>query len=749
MGTSVRRVEDPRFLTGRSCYVDDVPIPGALHAVFVRSTVAHARIKTVDTTLAQVLDGVVGVFGAAEIGDRWVDPFPGAEARMRRPLLAHDVVRFVGEPVAVVVAEDLAVAMDGAEMVVVDYEPQAVVTGPEREAGGAVLFSEVGSNRAARFGTSPPEGAFDDCAVTVDVVVDIPRMAPAPLEPRRCAARWLGGGLTQWASVQSPHAARRILATFHGLALEAVRVISPDVGGGFGAKVGFYTEDLLLGLLARRLDRPVRWAETRSENLVGMYHGRAQRQRIRLGGTAEGIIEMYDLEVCQDGGAYPSVTPYVAGNTIFMASGPYRIPRVWASGEVFATNTAPVGAYRGAGRPEAAIAIERAIDIYAAELGIDPVEVRRRNLIPPDCFPYRAPTGAVYDTGDYPAVLDRALAMAGYAELRAEQRRRRAAADPFALGVGVSIYVEVTNRAADAEFASVEVTEGGRAVVRTGSHAHGQGHETAWAMIVAAGTGLAIEQIEVRHGDTDEVPRGPGTAGSKSLQIGGSATFRATEVLVERARELAADLLEAAVEDVMLDARRGIFHVAGVAERGLTWTDVVEGAGGPISADFDFKPDSGTYPFGADVAVVEVDTLTGRVDLKRLVAVDDAGTVLNPLLFTGQIHGGLAAGAALALGEAYVYAPDGTPLTSTLADYAMFSAAELPSFETAANETPTPLNPLGAKGVGECGTVGATPAVQSAVVDALAHLGIRHIDLPLTPQRVWSAIQAAQNAAAR
>jgi carbon-monoxide dehydrogenase large subunit len=526
-----------------------------------------------------------------------------------------------------------------------------------------------------------------------------------------------------------------------------VRVIAPDVGGGFGAKIGLYAEDLLLPWLARSAGRTVRWTETRSESMVALGHGRAQVQDVTIGGTREGKVLAYRLEVIQDAGAYPSIGAFLPLFTRMMASGTYVIPKVEFSATVVVTNTTPVVAYRGAGRPEATAAIERAMDLFAVEIGMEVAEVRRRNLVAADAFPFSNATGTVYDCGDYERSLDLALEASGYQELRAEQDRRRHGGDPTRplIGIGVSTYVEITNGAGPpGEFAAVEVLANGKARVYTGSSPHGQGHVTAWSMLASEQLGIPIEDIEVIASDTDLVASGGGTMGSKSLQSGGLAVHEASAELVEQARKLAADLLEASPADVVLDRFEGRFHVAGTPSVARSWAQLAADAAerGGLRVERKSAPAGPTFPFGAHVAVVEVDPETGHVTLTRLVAVDDAGTILNPLLAEGQRHGGLAQGAAQALMEEFRYDEDGNPVTSNLADYAMISATELPSFELVAMETPTPINALGAKGIGESGTIGSTPAVQSAVVDAVAHLGIRHIDMPASPERVWRAIHA-------
>jgi aerobic carbon-monoxide dehydrogenase large subunit len=753
-GNRVPRVEDPALLTDGGTYVADLDVPelaGAAHVAFVRSTMAHARVGGIDVSEAKAAPGVLDVVTAADVDLGPVPPpmpmFPDA---MVHPVLATDTVRYVGEPVAAIVAESPTAAADAADLIWPDYDPLPAVVDPaDALAGEVLLFPEAGTNVALELAFGRSDDLFDGCEVVLTETIENQRVAAVPLEVRSAAVAWVDGRLVQWSSTQHAHGVRGALAAFYGLDESQVRVVAPDVGGGFGAKIGSYPEELLLAWLARRVGRPVRWLETRSENMVGLGHGRAQRQTVEIGGRRDGTVEAYRLTVLQDGGAYPSMGAVLPFMTRVMASGVYAIPKVEFGSTAVLTTTTPTVAYRGAGRPEAAAAIERAMDLFAAELGMDPTEVRRRNLIPADAFPHETPTGATYDVGDYERSLDLVLEAAGYDELRAEQARRREAGEVRQLGIGVSLYVEVTaGPSASGEYGKVEIGADGSATVYTGSSPHGQGLHTAFAMVASEELGIPIEQIRVVHGDTDLVERGDGTMGSRSLQLGGSAVHQASVELVDRARQVAADLLEANPDDVVLDKVDGRFHVAGTPTAAKTWAELAAAAleTDPLSVATDFRASSATFPFGAHLAVVEVDTETGRVELVRFVAVDDAGRILNPLLAEGQRHGGIAQGAAQALMEEVRFDPDGNPVTSNLADYAAISAAELPSFELVPMETPTPVNPLGAKGIGESGTIGSTPAVQSAVVDAVSHLGIRHIDIPCTPERVWRAIRSAPGA---
>ncbi len=749
LGTRVVRTEDPRLLTVGATYLEDLRLPelrGAAYATFVRSPLAHARITGIDASEAMAEPGVVAVLTAADLGDADGD----ADAPDAEPLLARDTVRFAGEPVALVLTDEPGQGEDAAELVGVDYEPLTAVVGVQAGLSEeTLLFPSAGTNVVATGGTEEfDDAAFAGCEVVVERTFVNQRVAPAPLEVRAAAAAWSGGRLTLWASTQNVHGVRDVVADRLGLAPEAVRVVAPDVGGGFGAKIGIDREAITVGWAAQRTSRPVRWVETRNENLMAMSHGRAQRHTVTIGGDRDGRVVAYRLEIVQDCGAYVRMGILMPSLTMLMAGGVYDIRNVETSFRTVLTNTTPIGAYRGAGRPEATAAIERAMDLFAAEIGRDPADVRRTNLIAPDRFPFTTPTGATYDTGEYAKALDTVLDAAGYQELRAEQRRRRERGDPLQLGIGVSTYVEITGGGPESgETARLEVHADGSATVWTGSSPHGQGHATAWAMLVQDELGLPMEQITVRHGDTDMLDEGVGTFGSRSLQLGGTAVHNAAVEVRELGRALAAEEMEADPADLVLDTANGTWSVRGVPGGGVGWARLAERAGPPgLSASTRFQTQQSTFPFGAHVAVAEVDLETGRARLVRHVTVDDAGPVVNPVLAEGQRHGGIAQGAAQALLEEMAYDEEGNPVTATLMDYPFISAAELPSFELVAMETPTTVNPLGVKGIGEAGTIGATPAVQSAVVDAVGHLGIRHIDMPATPQRVWTAIDEARTA---
>jgi carbon-monoxide dehydrogenase large subunit len=750
-GAALRR-EDPPLVTGAAHYTDDLVPPGALHAVFVRAPLAHGRILAIDPGPAAGLPGVAGVFTAADLD---LPPMPagGAPEAMARPVLASDTVRFLGEAVAVVVAATRAQAQDAAEAVEVDYEPLPPLTDPLAAlAGGAPrLFAEAG-NLARERRWPEPSRALEGAEVVVRARFVNQRVAAAPLEPGGAVAvpDPERDGLLLYLPCQAPFWVRDTVAELLGMDPERVRVVVPAVGGAFGARIATYPEQVVVAALARRLGRPVRHVDGRSESMLAMTHGRAQVQDVEVAATRDGRITGLRARLVADGGAYPGEAAEMPSSTRYMASGVYRIPRIEVAWQCVATNTTPVAAYRGAGRPEATAMVERAVDLLAARLRLDPAELRRRNLIPARSFPYTTATGARYDSGDYPGAMDRVLEAAGYEALRAEQARRRERGDVRQLGLGLSVYVEVTGFGS--EFGEVVVEPSGRIVARTGVSPHGQGHETAFAELVAATLGVGADQVAVVHSDTAALPRGDGTMGSRSLQVGGSAVAEAAGRVLELARALAAHLLEAPVEDVALFPGEGL-GVAGAPETALGWAELAAAAADPerrppgmdagLVAAVDFELERSTFPFGAHLAVCEVDTETGLVRLLRHLAVDDSGRILNPVLAEGQVHGGIAQGVAQALFEEVRYDADGNCLNATLASYTMPAAADLPAFETQRTQTPTPLNPLGAKGIGESGTVGATPAVQNAVVDALAHLGVTHIDMPLTPERVWRAIQAA------
>ncbi|HTW20248.1 MAG TPA: xanthine dehydrogenase family protein molybdopterin-binding subunit [Mycobacteriales bacterium] len=753
LGTRVSRVEDPEFLTTGAVYTEDLVderLANAARITFVRAPIAHARITSIDTSAALAADGCVAVFTAEDLTDVPAQKpmLPMYPEQVAQPLLATDRVRFVGEPVAIVVHEGRYSGEDIAELVEVDYEPLPPVIDPKDAlTGDSLLFPAMEDNVVLRRDTDEQADLFADCEVVITQEVLNQRVAVAPLESRSAAAVWADGRLTTWIPNQGAQSTQQSVGEMLGLPLEQVRVITPAVGGAFGAKFGADPEAALVGWAARRLGRPTTWAETRSENMVGMTHGRAQVQTVSIGGDRDGNVKAYKLHVLQDSGAYPRFGAVLPSLTLLMAPAVYDIDRVELSFVSVVTNTTPLGAYRGAGRPEATAVIERAMDLFAAEIGMDPAAVRRRNLLPAFTEPLSTKGGALYDSGDYPMALETILAAAGYEGLRREQALRRERGDTKQLGIGLSVYVEITGGGDESgppsENATVEIHPDGTATILTGTSPHGQGHATVWAMLASDELGIPVENITVKWGDTDLVPEGGGTGGSRSLQQGGAAVRQAALELIEVARRRASDELEVAPEDLVVD-----LDIAGLAVRGdpsarVTWAALAEKE--PLKVRTVFSAPGATYPFGAHIAVAEVDVETGKAVLTRLIALDDAGTLVNPLLAEGQRHGGLAQGAAQALVEEVLYDEDGNPTTTTFADYPIITATELPSFELVTTETPTTYNPLGAKGIGEAGTIGATPAVQNAVIDAVAHLGVRHIDMPTSPMRVWHAISAAKD----
>ena len=576
LGNRVQRKEDPNLLTGGATYVDNLELPGAAYVTYVRSTMPHARIASIDVDDARSAPGVIGVFTAADIDlPPMVPTIPMLDQTMARPYLADGVVRFVGDLVVAVVTEERYQGEDAAEMVFVDYEPLPAVVDPEAaEQSEVVLFPDAGSNVAMRLEFGHSDDLFDGCDVVVRQRIVNQRVAPCPLEVRAVAAEWGDDGrLTFWSSSQNAHGVKSALVSQLGLDEASVRVIVPDVGGSFGAKLGGTPDELLVAWLARRLERPLRWLETRSESMIGLGHGRAQVQQVELGGRRDGTLEAYRLTILQDAGAYPAIGGILPFMSRLMTTGVYDIAKAEFNAVSVVTNTTQVVAYRGAGRPEAAAALERVVDLFATEIGADPAEVRRRNFIPKDAFPYTTAVGTTYDCGDYERALDLVLETADYPALRAEQAQRRERNDVRQLGIGLAVYVEITaGPFPDKEWGALEVRADGTALVRTGISPHGQGHHTSLAMIASDALGIPIDDIEVVHGDTDAVPQGSGTGGSRSMQIGGTAVLQASEQVVEQARHLAAQLLEANPDDVVLDKVGGRFHVAGTPTIGRTWS---------------------------------------------------------------------------------------------------------------------------------------------------------------------------------
>lgn len=763
MGARIRRKEDPRLITGTSQYVADVTLPGLQHVAFVRSPHAHARVRGIDASGALRRPGVVSVITGRDIMKHCA-PIPiatvsaegggegsGAIGRRHYPL-SVDRVRYVGEPVAAVLAASADTAVDGAAEVQVDWEPLPAVGDPfaAMADGAPRLFDDAPKNieHTQAIKAGDPDAAFAKAHKIVRQRMNSQRLSGVPLEPRAVVAAPdpATGGLVVWATHQAPHVLRGGLAAALQMPQNEIRVIAPEVGGGFGVKFGTYAEDVTVSLLARLRRVPVRWAETRVEHMTSTTHGRAQVTNLEAAVDADGRITALRMHVVADVGAYPIFT-FIPDLTLMMGVGVYRVENVDLRNTCVFTNTTSVAAYRGAGRPEAAYYLERLVDCVAAELGKAPEEIRRRNFIPPGAFPYAAPTGQKYDSGEYDRALSRALEISRYSALRAEQRQRLDGGDRKLLGIGMACYVEMCGFG-PYESAMIRVEPSGTVTAFTGTSPHGQGHETTFAQIVADHLGVDFDQVVVRHGDTSTTPMGFGTGGSRSLVVGGSAMIGAAGKVQEKARRIAAHMLEAAFEDMVL--ADGRYQVKGLPSRSLTLAGIAERAYGEglppgmepgLEATEYFRPPQLVYPFGAHVAVVEVDRETGRVEVRDYVSVDDCGTRISPLLVDGQVHGGIAQGVAQAILEEMVYDKDGQLVTGTLMDYALPHAADLPFFVTDQTVTVTPFNPLGAKGIGEAATIGSTPAVVNAVVDALRPFGVRHLDMPLRPERVWRAIQ--------
>jgi aerobic carbon-monoxide dehydrogenase large subunit len=748
IGAPVPRREDARLVTGTGRYLGDLAPAGLVHGAFARTSVAHGLLERVSVEEARHAAGVVAAFTAEDLQ---LHDIPASSGRgpdnpaFRRPPLARSRVRYAGEAVAVVVAESVSAATDAVEHVDIDVEPLRAVTDPhEALTGEVLLFPEAGTNVVDL--DTPGGEELERWPVQATIAVDNQRLAPVPVEPLGVlAVPGDDGSLTVWCGHQAPHRLRRHLALLLGLPAEQIRVIVPEVGGGFGLRGMLFPEYAVVAAVARRLGRPVRWIQTRSEQFLGGTHGRGMRHRVRLAGDRDGRIRAAAIDLLADVGAYPHNGTQVPMFARLMATGTYHIPETVVRSHIVVTNQAPVGSYRGAGRPEAAYAIERAVEAFARECGLDPIEVRRRNLLRPDQLPYRTPTGALYDSGDYPRALETALEAIDSDAVRKEQRRRLSTGER-PLGLGIGCFVERAGGAPDStEYARVEVTSDGRLLVRIGTAATGQGHETAWSQVLADVFSTDPTSVEVLAGDTGEVREGTGTFGSRSAQIGGSAIQRTGMRAREQCLAVAADLLEATPED--LRVADGRITVAGDPSASVSLRDVAAHAaatGVDLAAEESYSPNAQTFPYGVVAAVVEVDTETGAIDLRRLVAVDDCGTVLNPMLVEGQVHGSLAQGIGQALYEGVVYTEDGQLLTSTLIDYLVPTAPDLPPIETGRLVTPAPSNPLGAKGTGESGCIGAPPAIVNAVIDALAPYGVTDLSMPLAPSTVWQALQKAR-----
>ena len=767
VGARVKRVEDPRFLRGQAQYVDDLQLAGLLHLVFARSPHAHADLVRVETRAAAAAPGVAAVLTGDDVASLTPKPIvvrPSGWRDVPHAPLARETVRYVGQPVAAVVATDRSRAQDAADLVSVEYAAREPVVDPERALAPEAprVHPGLDSNLAFEHAwtAGDVEGAFRGAARVVHGRFVHPRVAAAPMEPRGVVARYDGSHLTVWISTQMPHYVRGDLSVVFDLPEHRIRVIAPEVGGSFGCKGGLYDDEIVTVSAALRLGRPVKWVETRSEHLLATAHGRAQAHDASLAVGADGTFLALRVEGVADLGAYPETfsasPPLLAGRLV---TGAYRIPAASVVIRGVYTHKTPTAAYRGAGRPEAAYLIERLADLAADALRLDPAEIRTRNFIRPEEFPYRTASGFTYDTGRYAHAFARALAVAGYDEYRARQAQGRS--EGRLLGIGLATFVETAGSGSSRtmpypgwEYGSVRVEPSGHVVVVTGTSPHGQGQETTFAQMVADALGIGIDDVSVLHGDTAVVPRGFGTGGSRGTCVGGAAVYEAVGAVKVKARRIAAHLLEAAPDDVVFEDGRlyvrgspapsiSFQRVAREAHRGANLPPGVE-PGLEAACTWD-SPDF-TVPFGAYVAIVDIDRETGQVRVLRFVGVDDIGNVLSPLLVEGQLHGGIAQGLAEALREEVVYDESGQCLTSTFMDYAIPRAADLPSFEISYTVTPTAVNPMGAKGVGEAGTVGAPAAVMNAVFDALRPLAVQALDMPAAPERIWTAMRRANDA---
>ena len=776
-GSGIRRREDPRLITGRASYTDDIKLPGMVHAAILRSPHAHANITSIDTSGAEGQPGVIAVYTGADTDGvlnglpcAWL--IPNSDLKTPdHPAIAKDRVRYVGDAVAVVVAESRYQAEDALEHIEVDYEPLGVVMNPRAAAqdGAPQIHDDVPNNVAFTWALAggDTDAAFSEADVTVSDTINLQRLIANAMEPRAAIAQWVAptGELTLWNTSQNPHIARFLTSVVTGVPEHKVRVIAPEVGGGFGSKIPYYADEAITSFCSMKLGVPVKWTETRSENYQITTQGRDHVEEVEMAATSDGKITGIRTTVYAGMGAYlstaaPGVPTILHG---LMYSGPYDIPNI--SGTIYGVfnNGAPVDAYRGAGRPEATTLIERLVDLLAAKLGTDPAELRRQNFIPQFADGHDVATGITYDSGDYEVTLDACLDAADYASLRAAQEEGRK--EGRYMGIGVSAYVELCglgpSQVAGAvgfqgglwESAIVRFHPTGKVNVMIGSSPHGQGEETTFAQIVAEEVGVDVDDVEVIHGDTDLTPMGWGTYGSRTTAVSGAAVAIATRKIKDKSKALAAHLLEAATEDIEYEG--GKFFVRGSPDQHKTIQDIAlmanvawdmpEGMEPGLEASAFYDPPNFTYPFGAHIAVVEVDPQTGHVDLQQYYAVDDCGVQINPMIVEGQVHGGVVQGVGPVLWEGAVYDDDGQLLTGSMLDYALPRADLLPEIEVMSNTTPSPHHPLGVKGIGEAGTIASTPTVYNAVMDALRPLGVTGIDMPLTPEKVWRAINESQN----
>ncbi len=775
LGRARLRKEDARLITGQTNWTDNISLPGMLHMAFARSPVAHAKITGVDLSAARNMPGVIAAFSGADLGAEQGSlpcAWPVTEDIVipPHPPMAVDEVRYVGEAVAVVVARDRYAAADAAAMVDVDYEPLPPVLDMRAAlAEGSPKVHEAGNKSYEWvFAAGDMDAAFAGAPVVVERTYRQQRLIPCAMEPRAVVSQWVGDQVTLWSATQIPHVVRFALSAFFGIPEQDVRVIAPDVGGGFGSKLQFTAEEVLAVLVSRRVGKPVKWTESRSEGNMTVHHGRDQWQRIRIAADADGRIRGLDVDLLADMGAYLMlVTPGIPLLGAFMYPAIYKMDAYSLKCTGVFTTKMPTDAYRGAGRPEATFAIERIMDELAVELGMEPLELRERNWIKHEEFPYTTIAGLTYDSGNYEAATARAKELFGYDELRREQAERNARGDTVRLGIGISTFTEMCGLAPSRvlgslsygaggwEHASIRMLPTGKVEVVTGSSAHGQGHETAWSQIVADQLGVPFEDIRVLHGDTLVSPKGMDTYGSRSLAVGGLALVSACDKVVDKAKVIAAAMLEASPDD--LEFAAGRFSVRGDPEAGATIQEIAlatfaahnlpAGVEPSLDSDATYDPDNFSFPHGTHLCATEVDTETGMVTIRSYVAVDDVGVVVNPMIVEGQVHGGIAQGIAQALYEEGVYDDDGNLVTSTLADYLVPSAADLPSYVTDRSVSPAG-NRLGVKGVGEAGTIASTPAVVNAIIDAVRPFGINDITMPCTPERVWRAIQTAQDGGA-
>lgn len=783
VGKALKRREDPRLISGAANFFDDVRLPGMMHAALVRSPHAHAGITGIDTTAAQSMPGVIGVFTGDDFMD--LNPLPaawqagGVQNNAVTPrVLAVGGVHQVGDPVAVVVAETPYQARDAADAVTVSWSPLPSVVDAKKatEEGAPQLHEEAPNNIVLEWSCGKEAAEVDAALAKAEVRIEQhlinQRLIPTAMETRGSIARYdaATGEYILWSTSQAPHVHRLLLAAFVlGVPEQKIRIIVPDMGGGFGSKIFVYYDMALMMALSKKLGgRPVKFFEDRSENYLTTTHGRDHITDVEIGATREGLITALKVKTWANLGAYFSTIAAGIPTTLYgrMIAGCYKIPNIRVDVIATYTNTAMVDAYRGAGRPEAAYVIERVCDLVAGATGVDPADVRRRNFIQPGDFPYNTGVGMLpYDTGDYEMTLDRALEAIGYSGLRADQQGRRDRSENKLLGIGLSSYVEVCGVAPSKwiglpgegwgaglwESANVKVHLTGKVVVTTGSLPHGQGHETTFAQLVADELGVPYDDVEIEHSDTQGVPFGFGSYGSRSLSVGGTAIYKSVEKVVAKARKIGAHMLEAAEEDVVFE--NGKVYVKGspdaaktIQEIGLAAHvayDLPEGMEPFLDETTYYDPPNCTFPFGTHICVVEVDRDSGELEVIRYLAIDDVGNVVNPLIVDGQLHGGIAQGLAQALYEGAHYDDDGQLITGTMSDYAIPKAHQVPEFELDRTVTPTQVNPMGVKGAGEAGTIASTPAVANAVIDALSHLGIKNLDMPMTPERVWRALQRA------